>query len=131
MLTGLFQVCAKQNCSSVSHWFDIILTIHVSKHMRFFLSKLWVFYCCCFFVFFCFFFFVFFFFLFCFCFLFSFFFFFFLFLLFFCCCFFVNLDKQTLDIGVLRKKNYSLFLDYTFDMNNCYMYLFLLRKQIK
>ena len=45
--------------------------------------------------------------------------------------FFVNLDKQTLDIGVLRKKNYSLFLDYTFDMNNCYMYLFLLRKQIK
>ena len=68
----------------------------MSKHMRFFLSKLNVFYC--------------------------FFFFFFL---------SVNLDKQTLDTGVLRKKNYSLFLECTFDMNNCYMYLFLLRKQIK
>ena len=45
--------------------------------------------------------------------------------------FFVNLDKQTLDTGVLKKKNYSLFLDCTFDMNNCYMYLFLLSKQIK
>ena len=55
-------------------------------------------------------------------------------MLFFCFCFVflsVNLDKQTLDIGVLRKKNYSLFLECTFDMNNCYMYLFLLRKQIK
>ena len=31
----------------------------------------------------------------------------------------VNLDKQTLDTGVLRKKNYSLFLECTFDMNNC------------
>ena len=41
----------------------------------------------------------------------------------------VNLDKQTLDIGVLRKKNYSLFLECTFDMNNCD--LFLLRKKIK
>ena len=40
MLTGMFQVCAKQKCSSVSHWFDIILTLHMSKHMRFFcLSK--------------------------------------------------------------------------------------------
>ena len=39
----------------------------------------------------------------------------------------VNLDKQTLDTGVLRKKNYSLFLN----MNCYYMYLFLLRKQIK
>ena len=45
--------------------------------------------------------------------------------------FFVNLDKQILDTGVLRKMNYSLFFDCTFDMNNCYMYLFLLRKQIK
>ena len=72
-----------------SHWFDIILTIHMSKHMRFFLSKLKVVF------------------------------------------FFVNLDKQTLGTGVLRKKNYSLFLDCTFDRNNCYMYLFLLRKQIK
>ena len=36
MLIGLFQVCAKQKCSSV-------LTIHMSKHMRFFLSKLNVF----------------------------------------------------------------------------------------
>ena len=43
MLTGLFQVCAKQKCSSVSHWFGIILTIHMSKHMRFFPSKLNVF----------------------------------------------------------------------------------------
>ena len=79
-----------------------------------------------------------------------FFFFFFVFFFFFCCCccffvvvvvffflllffffFFVNLDKQTLDTGVLRKKNYSLLLDCTFDMNNCYIYLFLLRKQIK
>ena len=58
----------------------------------------------------------------------------FFFVCFFCCCSFflsVNLDKQTLDTGVLRKKNYSLFLECTFDMNNCYMYLFLLRKQIK
>ena len=49
------------------------------------------------------------------------------------CVFFlsVNLDKETLDTGVLRKKNYSLFLECTFDMNNCYMYLFLLRKQIQ
>ena len=44
---------------------------------------------------------------------------------------FVNLDKQTLDTGVLRKKNYSMFFDCTFDMNNSYMYLFLLREQIK
>ena len=36
MLIGLFQVCAKQKCSSV-------LIIHMSKHMRFFLSKLNVF----------------------------------------------------------------------------------------
>ena len=36
----------------------------------------------------------------------------------------VVLDKQTLDTGVLRKKNYSLFLECTFDMNICYMYLF-------
>ena len=43
MLTGLFQVCAKQKNSNISHWFDIILTIHMSKHMRFFLSKLNVF----------------------------------------------------------------------------------------
>ena len=45
----------------------------------------------------------------------------------------VNLDEQTLDTGVLRKKNYSLFLECTctFDMNNCYMYLFLLRKKKK
>ena len=51
---------------------------------------------------------------------------------FFCFFFFlVNLDKQTLDTGVLRKKNYFLFLDCTFDMNNCDMYLFLLRKQTK
>ena len=28
-----------------------------------------------------------------------------------------TLDEQTLDIGVLRKKNYSLFLECTFDMN--------------
>ena len=33
----------------------------------------------------------------------------------------VNLDEQTLDIGVLRK-NYFFFLECTFDMNNCYMY---------
>ena len=39
------------------------------------------------------------------------------------CCNAVNLDKQTLDTGVLRKKNYSLFLECTFDMNTCYMYL--------
>ena len=66
----------------------------MSKHMRFFLSKLKVFQC-----FFFFFFFVFF------------------FVVVVCCCFFVlffvNLDKQTLDTGVLRKKNYSLFLDCT------------------
>ena len=31
----------------------------------------------------------------------------------------VNLDKQTLDTGVLRKKDYPLFLECTFDMNNC------------
>ena len=36
VLSGLFQVCAEQKCSSVSHWFDIISTIHMSKHMRFF-----------------------------------------------------------------------------------------------
>ena len=29
MLTGLFEVCAKQNCSSVSHWVYIILTMHI------------------------------------------------------------------------------------------------------
>ena len=81
MLTGLFQVCAKQKCSSVSHLFDIILTIHMSKYMRFFLSKLKVFLC------------------------------FFFFVVFFCLFFFVNLDKQTLGTGALRKKNYSLFLD--------------------
>ena len=52
-------------------------------------------------------------------------------LLFFFVCVFVNLDKQTVDTGVLKKKNYSLFLYCTFDMNNCYMYLFLLSKQIK
>ena len=40
----------------------------------------------------------------------------------------VNLDKQTLDIGVLRKKNYSLFLECTFDMNNCF--LFFVEKKI-
>ena len=57
---------------------------------------------------------------------------FFLLLLFFCLFFFVvvvffcfvNLDKQTLDTGLLRKKNYSLFLECTFAMNNCYLYLF-------
>ena len=40
MLTGLFQACAKQKCSSVSHWFDIILTIHVKTHsiLSFFLN---------------------------------------------------------------------------------------------
>ena len=40
---GLFQVCAKQKCPSVSNWFDIILIIHMPKHMRVFLSKLKVF----------------------------------------------------------------------------------------
>ena len=44
---------------------------------------------------------------------------------------FVNLDKQTLDTGVLRKKNYSLFLECTFDVNNCYMYLFFVEKTNK
>ena len=34
--------------------------------------------------------------------------------------------RHTLVIGALRKKNSSLFLEYTFDMNNCYS--FLLRK---
>ena len=50
---------------------------------------------------------------------------------FFLLLFFVNLDKQTLDTGVLRKMNYSLFLDCTFDMNNCYMYLFFVEKTNK
>ena len=79
----------------------------------------------CFFLFFvfCFFLFLFF--------VFVFFCFFVLFRFFVCLFIFVNLDKQTLDTGVLKKKNYSLFLDCTFDMNNCCMYLFLLSKQIK
>ena len=34
--------------------------------------------------------------------------------------------RHTLVTGALRKKNYSLFLESTFDMNNCYS--FLLRK---
>ena len=34
--------------------------------------------------------------------------------------------RHTLVIDALRKKNYSLFLEYTFDMNN--RYSFLLRK---
>ena len=28
----MFQVCAKQICSSVSHWFEIILKIHVNTY---------------------------------------------------------------------------------------------------
>ena len=47
--------------------------------------------------------------------------FFFFLLVFFFFFFFVNLHKQTLDTGVLKKKNYFLFLYCTFDMNNCYM----------
>ena len=30
-----------------------------------------------------------------------------------------TLDTGALDTGVLRKENYSLFLEYTIDMNNC------------
>ena len=37
----------------------------------------------------------------------------------------VNLDKQTLDTGVLRKKNYS------YDINTCYMYLLKYNKENK
>ena len=79
MLTGLFQVCAKQKCSSVLHWFDIIL---MNTHIK--IYGILSFYTECV-----------------------------LMLLCFLCFFFVNLDKQTLDTGVLRKKKYSLFLDCT------------------